>query len=167
MSIIQRHPTLPGAYQLRVEQWLPRPIDEVFDFFADAFRLEDITPPWLHFHVVTPKPIAMSPGTLIDYKLRLHGLPVRWRTEISEWSPPRRFVDRQLVGPYRLWHHLHEFEERDGGTLVKDTVDYKVPGGPLVHGLLVRRDLETIFRYRHERLQHFLGTPSAEAVPVT
>jgi ligand-binding SRPBCC domain-containing protein len=158
--IIEKHPTLSGAYQLRTEQWLPRPIDEVFDFFGDAYQLEAITPPWLHFHVVTPKPIPMVPGTLIDYKLRLHGLPVKWRTEISEWEPPRRFVDRQLIGPYHLWHHLHEFEEHNGGTLVRDTVDYKVPGGGLIHWLLVKRDLTTIFKYRHERMQHFLGEKS-------
>lgn len=165
MLTIERHPTVAGAYQLRTELWLPRGIQEVFDFFADAYKLEDITPPWLHFHVLTPKPVPMFPGTKIDYKLRLHGLPVRWRSEISEWEPPRRFVDRQLAGPYRLWHHLHEFEEQDGGTLVKDTVDYKVPGGSFVHWLMVRRDLETIFRYRHERMQHFLGTPAAVTVP--
>src|ERR1700761_1668298 len=102
MPSITPHETLRGTYVLRDELWLPRPIDEVFGFFSDAYRLEMITPPWLHFHVQTPKPILMSPGRLIDYKLRLHGIPLRWRTEISEWQPPYRFVDRQLRGPYRL-----------------------------------------------------------------
>lgn len=157
---IEPHPTIRGAYQLRTELWLPRGIEEVFEFFGDAYKLEDITPPWLHFHVMTPKPVPMFPGSTIDYKLRLHGLPVRWRSEISEWQPPVRFVDRQLKGPYRLWHHLHEFEAKDGGTLVKDTVDYAVPGGALVHWLMVKRDLLTIFRYRQERMQHFLGEKS-------
>lgn len=161
MSIIARHDSLPGTYTLRTELWLPRGIHEVFDFFADAYRLEEITPPWLHFHVLTPKPVSMFAGTKIDYTLRLHGIPIRWQSEISEWVPPFHFVDRQLHGPYRLWHHLHTFEERDGGTLVKDHVDYAVFGGPLVHWLAVKRDLERIFAFRHQRLIEFLGQPMA------
>lgn len=157
MINITRHPTICGAYVLRAEQWLPRPVAEVFAFFADAHRLQDLTPPFLNFHVVTPPPIAMFPGTKIDYRLRLRGIPIRWQSEISEWDPPFRFVDRQVTGPYRLWHHLHTFEERNGGTFVCDVVDYAVPGGSLIHWLIVRRDLERIFSYRRQRLDYFLG----------
>ena len=96
------HPTIKNAFQLKAEQWLPRPIDEVFQYFSDAYRLEELTPSFLHFHVVTPRPIPIAAGTVIDYRLRLHGIPIRWRSEISEWQPPFRFVDRQLIGPYRL-----------------------------------------------------------------
>ncbi len=164
MSIISRHESLPGTYTLQTELWLPRKIREVFDFFADAHRLEEITPPWLHFHVLTPKPVPMFAGTTIDYTLRLHGIPLRWQSEIGEWEPPNSFVDRQLRGPYRLWHHRHTFEERDGGTLVMDRVDYAVPGGPLVHWLAVKRDLERIFAFRHQKLVEILGQPSNAVV---
>ena len=164
MSIISRHESQPGTYTLRTELWLPRGIHEVFDFFADAHRLEEITPPWLRFHVLTPKPVLMFAGTTIDYTLRLHCIPIRWRSEISEWEPPFRFVDRQLRGPYRLWHHLHTFEERDGGTLVKDHVDYAVDGGRLVHWLFVKRDLERIFAFRHKKLIELLGQPLTAVV---
>jgi len=157
MKIIE-HPSIRGAFQLHAKQWLPKPLSEVYAFFADAHRLQDLTPPFLNFHVVTPAPIAMFPGAKIDYRLRLRGIPVRWRSEISEWDPPYRFVDRQLIGPYRFWHHLHTFEEQNGGTLVRDTVDYGVPGGRFVHWLIVRRDLEKIFQYRRERLEEHFGT---------
>lgn len=157
MPTIARHESRPGTYVLTDELWLPRPVDEVFSFFADAYRLEEITPPWLHFHVKTPKPVPMFPGSLIDYRLRLHGIPIRWRTEISEWEPPLRFVDRQLIGPYRLWEHLHTFEEKDGGTLVRDRVHYAVPGGSLVHWLFVQPDLLRIFAYRRQKMIEFLG----------
>lgn len=158
MIDIISHPTIRGAYQLRAEQWLPRPLDEVFSFFADAYRLQDLTPPFLHFQVLTPNPIAMFSGTKIDYRLRLHGIPIRWQSEISEWQPPIRFVDRQLRGPYRLWYHLHTFEEQDGGTLIRDVVDYAVTGGSLIHWLIVRRDLLRIFTYRRQQLERFLGS---------
>lgn len=160
MLDITRHATIRGAYTLKSEQWLARPLNEVFAFFADACRLEDLTPPFLNFHVVTPTPIEMRTGTKIDYRLRLHGIPIGWRSEISEWNPPYGFVDRQLKGPYRIWHHTHSFEEQNGGTLVRDTVDYAVPGGRLIHWLLVRRDLERIFAYRHQKLDEFFKTPS-------
>ena len=156
-KLISRYPTLPGAYSLNTELWLPRGIGEVFELFADAYRLEYLTPPWLHFRVLTPKPVTMFAGAKIDYRLRLHGIPLRWQSEISEWEPPFRFVDRRLRGPYRLWHHRHTFEVRDGGTLVKDAVDYAVLGGAVVHWLAVKRDLERIFTYRHQKLTELLG----------
>ena len=141
-----------GHHVLRREQRLPGTPEEVFPFFADAGNLEAITPPWLGFHVVTPRPIEMRAGALIDYRLRLHGLPIAWLTRIEEWVPSERFVDLQLTGPYRLWHHTHEFRANPGGgTLMTDTVRYALPLGPLgslAHRVLVRRDLERIFDYR-------------------
>lgn len=107
----------PAGHGFRLEavQFLPRPRAEVFQFFSDAFQLETLTPGWLHFSVLTPAPICISAGTLIDYRLRLHGLPVRWQSRISVWEPPLRFVDEQTRGPYRRWHHEHAFEAVDGG----------------------------------------------------
>ena len=135
------------------EIWLPRPREEVFRFFAEARNLEALTPPWVGFEVLTPGPIAMASGTLIDYRIRVHGIPLRWRTEIAEWDPPHRFVDRQLRGPYTLWHHTHSFEERDGGTLCADRVRYRPRGGALMNWLFVRRDVELIFRFREHRMK--------------
>jgi hypothetical protein len=148
-------------FELRREQWFPRPLEEVFAFFADARNLETITPPWLAFEVLTSDPIAMRPGSLIDYRLRLHGVPLRWRTEIAACQPPHRFVDTQRRGPYREWVHEHTFTARGGGTVVGDHVRYRVPGGRLVHELFVRRDVERIFDFRHGRLAELLGSPGA------
>ena len=134
------------------ELWLPRRRDEVFPFFAEARNLETLTPPWLNFEVLTPPPIKLRAGARIDYRLRVHGLPLRWRTEITEWNPPHRFVDVQLRGPYTLWHHTHTFEERDGGTLCVDDVRYRPRGGTLMNRLFVRRDVESIFAFRRQRL---------------
>jgi len=142
------------------EQWLPRPRPEVFNFFSDAFNLEAITPEFLRFEVLTPRPIQMRAGTLIDYKLRIRGFPVRWRTLISAWEPPYRFVDKQLRGPYRQWIHEHTFEEIDGGTLMRDTVRYAVPGGALVEGWLVRPDIKKIFAYRTRKIEALLPGPA-------
>lgn len=141
-----------GAFTLTSEQWLPRPLAEVFAFFADAGNLDALTPGWLRFEILTPRPIAMRVGALIDYRLRLRGLPIRWQSEISEWSPPHRFVDEQCHGPYRLWHHTHTFPEIDGGTAVSDIVRYRVVGGALVNTLFVKRDLQKIFAYRQQKL---------------
>ena len=129
---------------------LPASRDEVFPYFADAMNLEAITPPWLSFSILTEPPIEMRVGTLIDYRLKLRGIPIHWRTEISAWDPPRSFVDRQVKGPYRRWIHTHTFEETDGGTRVIDEVDYSVPGWWIVDRLFVRRDVRKIFEYRHQ-----------------
>lgn len=145
---------------LRAEQWLPRPRDEVFPFFSEARNLEKLTPPWLKFEVLTPAPIVMRPGQHIDYRIRIHDIPIRWRTEIAEWDPPHRFVDVQLSGPYTLWRHTHTFEERDGGTLCRDEVRYRPRGGALIDWLFVRRDVERIFDYRKKRLEEFFGRPA-------
>ena len=140
------------VHVLTREQTLPGSPDTVFPFFAAARNLEAITPPWLGFRVVTPEPIAMAPGALIDYRLRLHGIPLRWRTRIAAWEPGERFVDEQLRGPYALWHHTHEFRPAaGGGTVMRDTVRYALPLGPLgavAHRALVRRDLDRIFDFR-------------------
>jgi ligand-binding SRPBCC domain-containing protein len=144
---------------LERSQRLPRPPDEVFPFFADALNLERITPPWLGFRVVTPGPIEMGAGTRIDYRLRLHGVPLTWHTEIVLWDPPRRFVDVQLSGPYRLWHHTHRFEAVGDGTVMTDIVRYGLARGPLgalAHAVLVRRDLERIFDFRHRAVARLI-----------
>ncbi len=139
------------------ELWLPKPLPEVFGFFADARNLQQITPGWLKFSILTPTPIMMRPGTIIDYRLRFRGLPLRWRTEITAWDPPHRFVDEQRRGPYRLWIHEHRFVERDRGTLATDLVKYAVPGGRWVERLFVRRDIEALFRFRREKLRVIFG----------
>ncbi len=145
----------------RSESWLPRPVEEIFAFFGDAQNLQTLTPPWLNFSILTPGPIAMRPGAIIDYRLRLRGIPIRWRTEITAWDPPHRFVDEQRRGPYRLWIHEHRFTARDGGTEASDFVRYAVPGGRLVNRFFVRPDIERIFAFRRRKLLELFGTPSA------
>ena len=140
-----------GYHTLRREQTLPGAPEDVFPFFADAGNLEAITPPYLSFEIVTPRPIEMGVGTLIEYRLKLHGLPIDWLTRIEVWEPGVRFVDQQLRGPYALWHHTHEFAADGDGTRMTDTVRYALPFGPLgeiAHALFVRRDLDRIFDYR-------------------
>lgn len=146
-----------GVHVLRREQRLEAPPEAVFPFFADARNLEAITPPLLRFRLLTPEPIAMGVGTFLQYALRLHGVPVRWDTLIQEWEPPWRFVDVQVRGPYRLWHHTHELVAVDGGaaTLMRDTVRYAVgfgAVGEVARRALVVRDLEAIFAFRAERV---------------
>ena len=140
------------ARTLQSEIWLPRPLEEVFAFFADPRNLQDLTPDWLDFSIVTPTPVLMRPGARIDYRLRVHGFPIRWQSEITAWDPPRRFVDEQRRGPYNLWIHEHSFAAQDGGTLVSDLVRYAAPGGAVIEWLFVRRDIERIFRFRREKL---------------
>jgi len=149
--------------EFTTELWLPLLPEELFPFFADAANLNAITPPWLHFHIVTPPPIVMREGTLIDYRLRVRGVPLRWRTRISAWQPPRRFVDEQLRGPYRLWIHEHTFAPRDGGTLARDRVRYAVPFDGLLHRWFVKPDIEKIFQFRAGALRERFGTPATRA----
>jgi ligand-binding SRPBCC domain-containing protein len=132
----------------------------VFPFFADAFNLQAITPGWLHFQVLTPAPVTMGANTLLEYRLRLHGLPLRWLTRIEVWEPPVRFADAQVRGPYRLWQHTHSFEPDGDGTLMQDRVRYALPLGPLgeaAHLAFVRRDLDRIFAVRHTAVRARLG----------
>lgn len=164
---ISIEPVPGGRHRLECRLVIPRPVDDVFPFFADAHNLEAITPNHLKFNVVTPAPIEMKPGTFIDYKLSLRGVPFRWRTRIPVWDPPRRFVDEQIKGPYKLWCHEHTFEAVDDGTatLMVDRVDYKLPMGPLgtlAHGLFVERDLRNIFNYRSERIIDMFGEQRAQ-----
>jgi len=129
-----------------------RPLDEVFAFFADAANLERLTPPWLAFSIASDLPIPMAEGVLIDYRIKVHGLPLSWQSEITAWEPPHRFVDEQRRGPYRIWHHEHLFEaDHSGGTRAIDRVDYAVWLDPLVHPF-VARDLKKIFDYRQTQL---------------
>lgn len=142
-------------HRLERQQFVPRPRDEVFAFFSDAQNLEMLTPAFLNFRILTPLPLDMRSGTLIDYQIRLGGIPMRWRTRIETFEAPVRFVDVQLAGPYRTWHHVHEFQDTPGGTLVTDRVDYALPFGflgALAHRLFVRRALKRIFDYRQQRL---------------
>ncbi len=155
--------------EFSTELWLPLPPEKLFPFFADAGNLDALTPPWLNFHIVTPLPITMRAGTLIDYRLRVRGVPVRWRTHIKSWEPPYRFVDEQIRGPYRLWVHEHTFTARDGGTLTRDVVRYAAPFDFLVHRWLVRPDVESIFAYRAQVLSQkfsYANMNAAKRLPV-
>jgi ligand-binding SRPBCC domain-containing protein len=149
------------AHRVETRMWLPRPPAEVFPFFADALNLEAITPPWLGFSVLTPSPIPMHAGTHIEYRLRLHGVPLRWLTEIAAWEPPHRFVDRQLSGPYELWEHEHRFRAAGAGTVMSDQVAYRIRGGRLADligdAAVARRDLRRIFEFRAQALRARFG----------
>ena len=136
---------------LEREQIVPRPRAEVFAFFADARNLERLTPPSLSFSILTPTPIAMRPGAVIDYRIKLGGVPFRWRTVIETFEPEHRFSDVQAAGPYKRWHHVHEFTDVPEGTAICDRVTYEMPLGPLgelARTLFVRNQLEVIFDYR-------------------
>lgn len=152
---------------LQTSLFVPRPLQEVFAFFADAHNLQRITPPWVDFRIETPAPIAMHVGALIDYRLKVRGVPVRWRTEITDWQPPHRFVDTQLRGPYWRWVHTHRFREAPGGTVVDDDVDYAVPGGRLVNRLLVQRDLRAIFLHRQRAILDAFDAAAIAPLTVT
>lgn len=139
---------------------LARPLEEVFAFFSDAGNLDRVTPPWLGFRILTPPPIRMAAGTIIRYRLRIHGVPVGWETAITVWDPPHRFVDVQRRGPYRQWIHEHRFETVPGGTRMRDTVEFALRGWilePLIYRVLVRRDVERIFAYRQEVFGRLFG----------
>jgi ligand-binding SRPBCC domain-containing protein len=139
------------------ELWLARSPIEIFPFFADAKNLGNITPPWLHFEVRTPGQIEMHVGTLIDYRISLHGLPLQWRTRITVWDPPFRFVDQQIKGPYQRWIHEHRFAKSGIGTLCSDRVQYSMFGGWLVNRLFVERDVRRIFAFRASKLVELFG----------
>ena len=147
---------------LTTEIVIPRPRLEVFDFFAGAENLERITPPELGFEITTKLPIRMGAGTLIDYRLRLFGVPFRWRTRISHWEPGNAFIDEQISGPYARWVHTHTFHDAGGGTLVRDEVRYRLPLFPFgeVAYPLVRLQVRRIFDYRARRLRELLGPPT-------
>ena len=159
--------TVAHTYLLERDQWLPRPVDEVFTFFSDARNLESITPGWLGFRIVTPAPIAMRAGAEIDYELSWRWFRLRWKTVIARWDPPGSFVDVQARGPYRLWEHTHTFRGENGGTRLSDSVRYELPlgmPGRLAHWIEVRRDLERIFDYRKAAIGRVFGEPVAPAL---
>ena len=152
------------TFELHASQTLAAPLGQVFEFFSDPRNLERITPPWVAFRIVTPGEIEMREGALIDYRLRIRGVAMGWRTEITEWDPPHRFVDTQLRGPYRKWVHTHRFTARGDRTLVDDRVEYAVPGGApierLIERLFVRGDVERIFAYRRRVLDELFADVS-------
>ena len=155
------------TYHLKSELWLPHPPQKIFPFFGDAFNLNSITPQWLHFQILTPPPVRMQKGTLVDYKLRLHGVPIKWQTEIVEWNPPFRFVDEQRKGPYRKWIHTHLFQEENGGTRIVDLVEYSlwIPFlDSVVNRILVEPDLKKIFAYRRDKLSDRFEEPVKNTV---
>lgn len=147
-------------FTLRREQLIPRSRTETFLFFEDACNLQMITPASVGFKILTPTPIEMRAGALIDYRIRLGGIPIRWRTKIAEYDPPNRFVDIQLKGPYKRWHHTHEFQEVAGGTLMIDRVNYQMrlgPIGTIAQRLYVAKELEKIFDFRRDVIESHFG----------
>lgn len=132
------------------------PVEKVFPFFADEKNLERITPPWLSFRVLSKTTAALEEGTRIRYQLKVKGIPIRWQSQIESWTPNAAFVDRQLNGPYKVWHHTHSFTPLNNGTLMTDTVRYRLPGGSLgamLAGRWVRNDLRQIFEYRRDTIE--------------
>ena len=145
--------------------WLPRHITEVFDFFSNALNLEELTPASLQIHVLTPSPIHIQQGTVIDYSLKIRGIPLRWRSKISVWDPPHRFIDEQLRGPYRRWIHEHRFSEHAGGTTCEDSVKYAPLGGAFINKLFVEQEVRQIFAYRSQRLLALFPDSKTNAEP--
>jgi ligand-binding SRPBCC domain-containing protein len=149
-------------------QFIDRPIDEVFSFFSEAKNLEVLTPPWLGFRIQTMSSKEIQENTLIDYRLKIHGVPVGWRTLIKSWSPPNKFVDTQLKGPYSKWHHTHTFESVGGGTQMHDEVIYRLPLGKFGNffvGRFVKKEIQMIFDFRREKIKQIfqivaLGAPT-------
>lgn len=141
---------------------IKRPLADVFDFFSKAENLNKLTPPEVHFTIVTPLPIKMFPGALIDYRIKLNGIPMKWQTKISVWNAPHQFVDEQIKGPYVRWHHTHSFKDLGNGTTqMIDRVEYLSPGWilePLINWLFVGKKVTQIFKYREQQLQHIFGS---------
>lgn len=151
--------------RLRSQVLIAADIDEVFSFFADAGNLDLLTPEWLRIRILTPQPIRMEPGVEIDYRLRIRGVPVGWRSRITAWDPPHSFIDEQIRGPYRQWIHQHRFSYSPEGTRVEDWVEYAVWGGSLVDRFLVAPDLDRIFEYRTARLVEQFQSDNGNRVP--
>ena len=143
-----------SRHHLKSSITLPLGLEEAFAFFADASNLEKITPPELCFQILTPQPIEITEGTEIDYRLRLYGVPLKWRSRITSWSPPHRFVDEQIEGPYRLWVHIHRFREQNGSTTIMDEVRYQLPFWPVGEVVypLVSGQIRRIFRFRKQAI---------------
>lgn len=151
----------PKLSLLTRQQHLEYPLEKVFAFFQSPENLALITPPWLNFNVLTPSPVVMKQGAVIDYSIRWVGIPLRWTTGITAYRPPYHFVDEQTRGPYTLWHHTHIFQERDGGTDMLDEVRYALPFGMvgrIVERYVVRRQLDEIFDFRFHAIQKIFST---------
>jgi len=149
------------TFEINMKQYINKPLEVVFEFFSKPENLEMITPKSLSFNILTPTPIKMEKGSLIDYTIRLFGIPIHWRTLISDYEPPFRFVDQQIKGPYTFWHHTHTFKLVEGGVEIIDEVKYSLPLGwlgTLAHAIWVRKDLEKIFEYRKTVIQHYFDT---------
>jgi ligand-binding SRPBCC domain-containing protein len=172
-EIIRRFPEearmfVRPVYTLHRRHWLPLTLHETFEFFERPRNLPLITPPRLGFRILTPEPIAMTRGLLIDYQVRVLGIPNHWRSLISEYDPPHAFRDVQVIGPYRLWDHRHRFWRDNGGTAIEDFVVYEPPFGPigaLMNWLVIERQLREIFDYRHRRIEELLLGGAARARP--
>ncbi len=139
------------AHFLKSQIQINKPISEVFQFFSKAENLNLLTPPELNFKIITPLPIVLNCGAIIDYRIQLSGFPFSWKTEITKWNPPYQFVDTQLQGPYQTWIHEHKFESKDGYTIMHDLVEYKAKGWifePLIHRFFVAKRVKKIFEYR-------------------
>lgn len=152
------------VYRLERTQFIPCPREQVFGFFSDARNLERITPEFLQFHVLNDGDTPVHEGMLIDYTLKLFGMPFRWQSRIEAFEPGRRFVDVQLRGPYRRWRHLHEFTDVPGGTEMRDCVDYELPLGrlgQLAHAFFVQRTLGKIFDFRQQEIARRFAKPSS------
>lgn len=150
-------------YSLKRQQLISRNLEETFSFFSRPENLALITPASLKFQMLTPSPIEMKEGAIIDYTVRPFGFPLRWTTFITEFKPPYRFADLQLRGPYAYWHHAHTFSETDDGTLMADEIHYALPFGfigRLAHAIAVKRQLQGIFDYRKELLVQFFADPA-------
>ena len=146
------------TFEINMKQYINKPLEVVFEFFSKPENLEMITPKSLSFNILTPTPIKMEKGSLIDYTIRLFGIPIHWRTLISDYEPPFRFVDQQIKGPYTFWHHTHTFRLVEGGVEIIDQVKYSLPLGwlgTLAHAIWVRKDLEKIFEYRKTVIQNY------------
>ena len=143
---------------LKTRMELPLKRSDVFPFFCEIANLERITPPALHFRIITPQPIEISLGTIVDYRLQLYSVPFRWKSKITAWRPPEEFVDEQILGPYKLWIHRHQFYEENGGTIIHDSVRYQLPLWPLGEVMypLIRQQLKHIFTYRQQATQNAL-----------
>ena len=158
------------AYTLRSEQFVPTPIDGVFPFFTQPENLERITPPSLHFSILSPSPVPMHVGAVVDYRIYLRCIPQRWRTRIVEYDPPFGFVDQQVRGPYQLWIHRHTFVPKGSGTVILDEVRYTLPFGPLgrlVHAVYVQHELNRIFAYRRSIIAQLFGDERNQLAPAS
>lgn len=147
------------VYTLHRRQWVPRGLHETFEFFERPENLPRITPAWLRLRILTPAPIPMRRDLIIDYRVRIAGLPVHWRSRISEHDPPFSFRDEQVIGPYRLWDHRHRFSRENGGTVIEDFVVYEPPLGPFgaaVDRLFIRHRLDDIFEFRRREIDRLL-----------